>query len=57
MQIIPKASDLDSYELNTRVQSIAYLDLNISSLPLFIVHNVLNQATEDLKTRENLVYE
>ena len=57
MQIIPKASDLVSYELNTMVQSIAYLDLNISSLPLFIVHNVLNQATEELKTRENLAYE
>ena len=44
-------------ELNNVVQGINYVNLDISILPPFIMHTVLNQAIKDTKAREHMVYE
>ena len=57
VKIIPKALNLGTPKLNSAVQGMAYVDLDMSNLSLFIVHNVLNQLTKELKAREHIVYE
>ena len=57
VHIIPKKLDLGAPELNSTIQSLDYVGLDISSLLLFIVHNVLNGAKKQPKDREHIVYE
>ena len=42
VQIIPKVVYLGTLESNCVVQGLPYVELNLSTLPLFIFHNILN---------------
>ena len=41
-QIIPKVVELGTLDLSSVVQGLPYVELNLSTLPLFIFHNILN---------------
>ena len=45
VQIILKALEFGTSKMNSAVQGTTYVGLDMSALPLFIVHNVLNQET------------
>ena len=57
VQVVSKVLDLGTTELNNMVQYIGYVGVYMSVLLMFILHNIQQDAFEEIKAHEHTVCE
>ena len=57
VQVFSKSLYLGTSKLTNMVQDIAYVEVDWSVLPMFLLHNIQQDTIEEIKAREHTVYD
>ena len=53
----PKALDLGTPENSNMIKEIGHVSVDLSMIPMFLLHNIQQDTIDKIKARENMVYE
>ena len=57
VQVLPKEIELGTSNLNNMEWDIAYVEVDLSMLPMILLHNIQQAAVEEIKAWEHIVYD